>query len=150
MTSHLPAIRGRVFVDTGSYYGIADERDETHAEAIAIGRHLATSPVTLFTTNFILAESHVLALARRNRRVALALLQEILRTASTIVRVSARDEARALAIIMKHDDKNYSYTDATSFAVMERLHIQQAFTFDRNFFQYGFAVFPEQPINGGS
>jgi len=62
VTTRLPAIRGRVFVDTGSYYGVADERDETHAEAIAIGRHLATSAVTLFTTNFILAESHALAL----------------------------------------------------------------------------------------
>ncbi len=54
-----------------------------------------------------------------------------------IVRVSQRDEQQAQAIILRYDDKNFSYTDATSFAVMERLRIGPAFTFDHNFAQYG-------------
>ena len=144
MIGQLTPIRGRVFVDTGAYFSVSDERDENHPLARALAGHLATSPATLFTTNFILAETHVLALSRRNRRIALQLIQEIRQTATTIVRVSVRDEMRALEILTQFSDKNFSYTDATSFAVMERLHIQQAFSFDRNFSQYGLRVLPAE------
>jgi predicted nucleic acid-binding protein len=40
-------------------------------------------------------------------------------------------------ILLGQEDKDYSYVDATSFAVMERLGIETAFTFDRHFEQYG-------------
>jgi predicted nucleic acid-binding protein len=51
-----------------------------------------------------------------------------------------QDEQRAREIIFSQTDKPCSHTDATSFAVMERLRIGTAFTFDRHFAQYGFAV----------
>jgi len=37
-----------------------------------------------------------------------------------------------------------SLTDAASFAVMERLRLPAAFTFDRHFAQYGFTVLVAQ------
>jgi predicted nucleic acid-binding protein len=54
--------------------------------------------------------------------------------------VSAADERKARDLIARYDDKAFSLTDATSFAVMERLGIDHAFTFDRNFMQYGLAT----------
>jgi uncharacterized protein len=54
--------------------------------------------------------------------------------------VTAEDELRTRQIIYRYDDKNFSLTDATSFAVMERLRITTAFTFDHNFAQYGFQL----------
>lgn len=40
-------------------------------------------------------------------------------------RVTAEDEAQALSIISQYRDKTFSYTDATGFAVMERLGIRK-------------------------
>jgi predicted nucleic acid-binding protein len=54
--------------------------------------------------------------------------------------VTPADVERAKAIIYQYDDRDFSLTDATSFAVMERLRIPTAFTFDRHFAQYGFTV----------
>ena len=65
-------------------------------------------------------------------------VQGIYQSAMTVVRVSVADERRAWEIIGRYSDKNFSFTDATSFAVMERLHIQHVFTLDRDFVQYGF------------
>jgi predicted nucleic acid-binding protein len=61
--------------------------------------------------------------------------------ATTVVRVSAADERRAWEIVRLYRDKDFSMTDATSFAVLERLHIGSALTFDSDFEQAGFAVF---------
>lgn len=56
----------------------------------------------------------------------------------TIVRVTTADEARGREILRRYSEKDFSLTDATSFSVMERLGIGLAFTFDRDFEQYGF------------
>ncbi|MHB8577630.1 MAG: type II toxin-antitoxin system VapC family toxin, partial [Dehalococcoidia bacterium] len=58
------------------------------------------------------------------------------------MRVTEGDEQRARDIIAQYSDKKFSYTDATSFAVMERLQIDMAFPLDRNFAQFGFIVLP--------
>lgn len=61
-------------------------------------------------------------------------------SATVVVRVRASDEERARRIIFRYTDKDFSFADAVSFAVMERLQISHAFTFDRHFAQYGFTV----------
>jgi predicted nucleic acid-binding protein len=54
--------------------------------------------------------------------------------------VAHADEIRAREIIQTYQDRSFSYTDATSFAVMERLGIRRAFAFDKHFEQYGFEL----------
>ena len=61
-----------------------------------------------------------------------------------VIRARAADEERAKQILFQYTDKNFSFADAISFAVMERLTIRLAFTFDRDFAQYGFTVLTAQ------
>jgi uncharacterized protein len=133
----------QVLIDTSAYFALSYFRDPHHQEALATVRRLATESWPLFTTNFILAETHALLLTRLNRVVAAAGLDEIERGPATIIRVTEEDEQRARAIIHQYTDKDFSLTDATSFAVMERLGINHAFTLDRHFAQFGWVVLPE-------
>jgi len=129
------------FGDTGGYAALLNRRDQRHADATALYARLRTEHWRLFTTNFILAETHALLLAKADRRLARQALATIQASAATtIIRVSAADEVRAVAILDQYVDKSWSYTDCTSFAVMERLGIAVAFSFDRNFSQYGWTV----------
>jgi predicted nucleic acid-binding protein len=86
------------------------------------------------------AECHALLLARLNRRIALQFLDQIERTAVRLIVVTPADLRRAHEIVRQYDDKDFSLTDATSFAIMERLSIRYAFTFDSDFSQYGITV----------
>jgi uncharacterized protein len=128
----------RGFTDTSAYFALVEPREASHATALAINRWLAEQRLSIFTTNFVLAEMHALLLNRLGRLIALQVLESIDQSATIIVRVSSRDERRARAIIRQYHDKNFSLTDATSFAVMERLHIRDVFTFDSDFEQFGF------------
>jgi predicted nucleic acid-binding protein len=137
---------GRIVVDSSGYYAVSDTADANHAVARAFVHELAQARNHLFTTNYIIAEAHALLLNRLGYRTARTWLTEVTQSpGTTIVRVSRRDERRALEIIRRYDDKTFSLTDATSFAVMERLHIGRAFSFDRDFRQFGFVTLPQNP-----
>lgn len=128
------------FVDSSAYYALADADDGNHQVALTIGRRLIVEPRRLYTTNFVRAEAQALVLNRLGRRHAVRFLAELARSATILVRVTEAGEVRALAIIDQYDDKSFSLTDATSFAVMERLRLATAFTFDRDFVRFGFTA----------
>jgi predicted nucleic acid-binding protein len=136
----LPGHSRRLLIDTSAFFALTASRDDDHRTALAIQQRLITERWRLYTTNLVLAETHALLLTRLGRTIALRTLQRIDHSTTTIVRISGADETRAREIIIQYDDKDFSLTDATSFAVMERLRIPYAFTFDRNFTQYGLAV----------
>lgn len=140
MVASLPhSVRGRrCFLDTSAYFALFNKSDERHGDASEIADLIAAERLASCTTNAVVFESHGLFLSRLVADAARAFLQNMESSPTTIVRVRAADENRARQIIFQYTDKDFSYTDALSFAVMERLRISRAFTFDRHFEQYGF------------
>lgn len=130
----------RALLDTSAYFALADLSEQRHSDAETIRNRLMTERWRLYTTNFIVAETHALMLTRLGYHYSMRFLNQLDQSPTTIVRVSTTDERRAREILRQYDDKAFSLTDATSFAVMERLRILYAFTFDRNFTQYGLTV----------
>jgi predicted nucleic acid-binding protein len=142
---NLPPPRARrVFIDTSAYFALADPRDANHRSATSIQQRLITERWWLYTTNLVIIETHALLVNRVGRGPAMAVLREMDAAGKAgqlhIVRAGVRDEERAREILEQYEDKDFSLTDATSFAVMERLSIQHAFSFDRDFAQYGVAL----------
>src|SRR6185503_14039828 len=58
------------------------------------------------------------------------------------VYLDVAEETHAWNLYLKHQDLDLSFTDATSFAVMESYGLKEAFTFDRDFSRAGFTVLP--------
>lgn len=127
----------RVLVDTSALYALHARDDVHHTAAVAAMQSLRRERAEPLLTNMIVAESHALLLARAGHAVA---RRWLLQHTWPVERVTEGDEAGAQDIIRTYADKTFSYTDATSFAVMERLGIRQVFAFDRHFQQYGFEV----------
>lgn len=137
--------RRRALIGSAGYFALIDSREADHAVAATIARGLQAAHWRVFTTNFIIAEAHALLLNRLGHTWAARFLIDVTVSQSTsIIRARPADEQRARAIIARYDDKDFSLTDAISFAVMERLGIPFAFTFDQHFAQYGLtALTPE-------
>jgi predicted nucleic acid-binding protein len=136
----LPLRERRVFVDSSAYLALLDADDEHHREAIETLQELAQARYRQLTTNVLLIESHALILSVLGRAQAAQFLKDMEESNTVVIRARAADEERAKKIIFQYTDKDFSFADAISFAVMERLTIRLAFTFDRDFAQYGFTV----------
>jgi hypothetical protein len=54
---------------------------------------------------------------------------------ATLVYLTAGDITQAWRIFQRYTDKEWSFTDCTSYAVMRRLGIRRAFAFDHHFDQ---------------
>lgn len=131
-----------IFVDTGALFAAANAKDKDHQKAKDFLTQLAEEKVILIVTNFIIAETYTLMLRKIGRDEAIEYVQKLRNTAE-IERVSEEDENKAWQIILRYQDKDFSYVDATSFAVMERLGIGDAFAFDEHFEQYSLNRLPE-------
>jgi predicted nucleic acid-binding protein len=98
----------------------------------------------LVTTDYVLAETHTLLRMRLGVEAVRRFLDLLARTRRTrLVWVVEEEYASALRTLLRHDDKRWSFTDCTSFAVMRESGIHDAFAFDRNFAQPGFYVHPQ-------
>jgi uncharacterized protein len=135
-----PSGRHAILVDSSAFLAVASARDGNHDVARRVQARLTVDGWRLVTTTYVLAELHALALARRGPRFALDLIDRIEQGGVLIVRILEEDWQTARSILRQYDDKNFSLTDALSFAVMDRLEISEAFTFDHHFRQYGFRV----------
>ena len=127
----------RVFVDTSALYALLDRSDKYHEAAPNTLEEVSKRRTEPLLTNFVVAECHALLLSRLGADVA---RKWLLGNIWPVERVIVEDEARAEQIIAHYTDKTFSYTDATSFAVMERLGLETAFAFDPHFRQYGLRV----------
>ena len=130
----------QLFVDTSAYFALADRRDGNHEAAVRILHQIIRERTELLTTNYILAETHTLLLNRIGYKTALQVIEELYKSQTRIYRVREADERKALEIIKKYTDKEFSLVDAISFATMEKHHLIQAFAFDQHFAQYGFSL----------
>jgi predicted nucleic acid-binding protein len=127
----------QVLADTSAIYALIDRDDAHHRKAANLLRSLPRRRITLLLTNFLVAECHALLLSRLGADMA---RDWLFKQIWPVERVTPQDEERAREIIKRYTDKTFSYTDATSFAVMERLRIGETFAFDPHFQQYGFRL----------
>lgn len=131
-----------VFIDTSAFIALRLKDDINHKKARDFLSLIKDKKLRLHTTNFILDE--VYTYFCRNHKVAVEMAELIINNPLiTMHRVGTDDENNAFMLLKEFSDKDFSYTDASSFALMERLEIKTVFAFDEYFEQYGrFIVVP--------
>jgi predicted nucleic acid-binding protein len=133
----------RIFVDTSGFVALRNASEAEHDEARRAMTSLLRENVQLFTSNYIFAETYTALLVRAGRDEALNWGMTFrFGRAVEIVRADQEIEEEAWSILEDHGDKAWSYVDATSFALMAREDVDEAFALDRHFRQRGLRVIP--------
>lgn len=136
----------QVFLDSSYFKGLIDETDDFHNKATHIFSLLNEQKSQLITTNYIIDESLTLLRVKRNLDAAIH-LRDLIQAGNptiTIYRVTSEDDADAWNWFMK-DWSRLSFTDCVSFAVMKRLELTHAATFDQHFQRAGFTIVKPEP-----
>ena len=132
-----------VLVDTSAFYALQSTGDtREHALAAAAAERFESDRALLVTTDYVLDETYTLLRSALGHRAAARFGREIRRGGIEIVQVDPDTQEEAWRIFERYADKDFSFTDCTSFTVMKRGKIRLAFTLDRHFWQFGFETAP--------
>lgn len=128
-----------VFIDTSAFYALLDGRDRWNAEATRQFGAVTDERRPLVTSNLVVAETYTLARRALGHRAALRWLDSL---DINLFFETEEHHGEVCRLLARYEDKSFSYTDALSFVLMERLGIPVALTFDADFRRYGLDVLP--------
>jgi uncharacterized protein len=123
-----------VLWDSSAILALLDADDADHARAVSVARTIASEKRPSFITNYVEAETHALLVRRLGRTIA---CQWLLTGGLPVVAVLREEEQKGKDILARYTDKDWTFCDAISFAVLDARQIRRAFTFDHHFKQYG-------------
>jgi predicted nucleic acid-binding protein len=126
-----------IFVDTGAWIALLNQRDQHHRDAVAVLEGLQQQQIRLLTTDYVIDETvtrlrydtnHALAVTFLDR-IALLVETEIL----TIAEIDKNVFVEAKELFCQYDSVQLSFTDCTSFVICRVNNVSEAFAFDRHF-----------------
>lgn len=133
----------RIYIDTSGLIALASRKDRNHAASEEFLRASLEEGHRFVTGKNVLIE-YVDGLTKRaTKKEAIRQLDSILSSRFLLVEeVREEDWSLGLDYFRRYSDRAIDLTDSQSFAIMERLKIDSAFTFDRDFEVHGFVMLP--------
>jgi predicted nucleic acid-binding protein len=136
----------KLFIDTGAWLALNNKRDKYYTDAVKANKDFLDKGYLYVSSEYVLDETYTLLRYDVGHKRAvefggeIKLLQEMEKI--RIIHINQDILGEAWGIFEKYSDKDFSFTDCTSFAAMEMLGISEAFSFDKHFEQYGFMRLP--------
>jgi uncharacterized protein len=133
-----------IFVDTGAWYALKATDDRHHDDAVTFHDELKESRHgSLVVSDYVLDETATLLMATKGGTIATRFLEEALGSKSVrIIWIDPELFHETARSFKAGSEKGWSFTDCTSFQLMHRLKITEAFAFDRHFSEAGFNQLP--------
>jgi len=131
-------------VDTGAFFTLKVDSDVNHRRANRfLPRILDSEFGRMITTDYVIDELVTLTRIKVNQAAAVKLYESIMNSSSIeVVSATTALKSKAFEIFRNHPDKEYSFTDCVSFALMSSLDIQDVFAFDAHFTHFSFTLYP--------
>lgn len=136
----------KLFIDTGAWIALNNKKDKHHIAAITANKHFLDSGYFYVTSDYIMDETYTLLRydIGHERTVEFGRKIKSLEKSGKIkiIHIEEDMKEKAWEVFEKYHDKDFSFTDCTSFIVMKKLNTKEVFSFDKHFEQYGFVKLP--------
>ena len=133
-----------IFVDSGAWIALLDQRDQYHSDAVAILNDLEQQNLQILTTDYVIDETVTWLRYRVNHAIAIQFLGLIGSSrATSVLTLVAIDRIlfrEAEQLFRQYDTAKLSFTDCTSFVVCQQRNIAEAFAFDQHFPMMGITL----------
>lgn len=123
----------KVFIDTGAFCALSIPKDQHNRKAKVIYKQIHKDKYVICTSDYVLDETYTLLKMRGSHATAVKFMNQIDKCNITVLRVTEDIEEKVKAIFRKIDDKRLSYTDCTSFALINQSGVETVFAFDEHF-----------------
>lgn len=129
------------FADTSWWAAWVLPSDARHGDALGMLARVGGGEQVL-TTNLVVGETWTFLRRRAGHRTAVGFLDRIGELASAhkliVHAVTGDEESKAWRWLRRRDEREYSFVDAVSFAVMRARRLREALAFDDDFASAGF------------
>lgn len=133
------------FADTSWWVAWALPGDGRHRDAVSLLSHLGAGEQVL-TTNHVVGETWTFLRRRDRHATAVVFLDRVEQLGAegrlVVHTVTSDQESAAWRWLRRHDERTYSFVDATSFRVMRDRRVREALAFDQDFSAAGFLELP--------
>jgi len=129
----------KAFIDTSAFCALAIPKDRHNLEAKALYKKLKEQKAYFYTSAYVLDEAYTLLKMRGSYKTAVNFMDQMDESYITILRVNEEVEKAAKKIFRCIDDKKLSFTDCTSFALINMHAMDAAFAFDEHFRYHPYA-----------
>jgi len=129
----------KAFIDTGAFCALAIPKDRHNLKAKSLYKKLKEQKASFYTSAYVLDEAYTLLKMRGSHKTAVNFMDQMDESHITILRVNEEVEEAAKKIFRSIDDKKLSFTDCTSFALINIYGMGIAFAFDEHFRYHPYA-----------
>jgi len=135
-----------IFLDTSLLVAYYNADDVNHTDAHRLLKEMEGRKVGFLTSEYIFDETLTVLLVRAGKKKAIevcnALLKDIEAGNIKLMRVNEETFKKAIEIFTRFVDKEWSFTDCTSYILMKDAGITKGASFDKHFRQFGFETLP--------
>lgn len=135
-----------IFVDTSAFLAIVNEKDDNHTAAVELLEEIKNGKIRIkkiITSDYIIDETLTRIRYSVGHKEAVEWGTDIL-SSKVIEKIEIGSEIfrSAWELFCTYNDKKFSFTDCTSFALMKKRGIEKVFSFDGDFERIGFILLP--------
>ena len=124
-----------IFIDTGIFYALLDEKDINHIDALAIMTHILEGKFgKAVTTDYVILETTLLLKTRIGPKVVKSFLDFLEESGITTIIVDKETFQKTLKLVKKHP-RSLSICDAATLTIIEDWNINNLATFNLKSFK---------------
>ena len=128
------------FIDASAYIAILNTHDSLHKKAVAILEVLVAKQEQVITSYAVLGEVLTVGSMRYDRQKTIAFVMAILESTTDVILEDQSILEKAMTIFQRIKNKNVSWIDCYSFAIIEQHKIENVFSFDQDFIKHSGAA----------